>query len=584
MTVARMFAVILAVLSLVLFAWCIFVGVGRFALDPVLPEHQVWALLLAALIEFFDWLVIIVVAAALLAFSLASTAVPRTRVRGTVLAWARPVLVMVVILGVINGLWFGLIASRVELRLQQYSYQSRTARRTVQEAEQLLSREQFVLAEEQILLHQALVGESDRAMDILQAARAGRVAEEETRRERQPDGRSGAGVRASEVSELSVADLVGQARDFMRRGDYFSAHFFASLAVEQSVTPRQDARSLQAEALNRIEAGAREIDEAEARSLYLDKILAYQAYQRGETMPEQAIEAFFRFQDLQERIPRDPDVQRFLPLAAEQVSRISFFVEDARSNQVLPGRSRLVFVNRRTSSVIELVSVDHVVRVRGGDYFYGIEVMRLDRNNFDRPLLHVHAPFGKRIGERLVLRAVRREGDFRDGPGNTVQLQVFADQDADFDGELFLYPTVDEIVRYAGGPEALSALALPDLLGLPEVLERIGRPVGPARVALLRRILRIAGFFILAIGAVASGRRFRSRYLGRPPVLVILLIPALFYILWRLVEIARFVIGAAADTLAVWTTPGTAIMIIVGAVAVGTVYTVASLARQTFDS
>lgn len=550
MSAGKIFSSLLAVLLVLLVGWSIFDAVGRLAVDPPLAHLRFAAYFRATLLAMFEHFSFIVVLSAILTFSLFLSPSHLGSAGTRLIAVARPVLYVVLTAGILNGLWFSLLAPRAELRMQQIVHQSRTARDSLVEARDLLDRQDWDNAETQLLLYQAIVGETEEVADLLRRARAGQLEVEQRLRADRSGIETGAIQWVSEAASMSVAELVTRARDYLRERDYFSAHHYATLAVEQSRTPRQDARSIQAEALNAIERGSLAQDEAEARQIYRDKVAAYEAFRRGETIPEQALEAFYRFQDLERIIPDDPDVRRFAPEARRRAEEISFFIEDARTNQALPGRNNLVFINRRTAGGVELVAVDHLVRVPAGDFFYGVEIIRTVTNESLLEVeLHVQAPYGKAIGDRLIMRAVPREREDLAGPAGLRGPVFLAGSPDRLNGSLVLHRPVDEFARYAGGPDAIATLTLPELIEITPVVTRLGRTPRDFYAEMIRRLFRLGGFFVVSLVAIALGWKFRSQYVGRPSIGVLLLVPLMVWVAWWTLGTARQFVEAAAEFL-----------------------------------
>lgn len=600
MSPGKAYALVLLVLVLLLGAWSLVAGLGDVFMEPPLPHLRFAAITRAVLLQFFSSLSALLVVCGLITFSLFLSSLDMESADakssmgspggagGTAkrfIALVKPVMIIVIVLGIINGVWFGVFAPRAELRVQQIGQQTRTAADAMKEAERLILQESWTGAEEQLLLYQALVGETEYVADMLRIARAGILEDDQIRR---TGWLTASGTDADddpqwlrEAREMTVAELVSRARQYLNQGDFFSAHHFASLAVSQSRTPRQDARSIQAEAFNAIERGSLARDEAEAREIYRAKVAAYEAFRLGETIPEKALEAYYRFRDLEDRIPEDPDVRRFAPQAQRQVRLISFFLEEARSNQAVRGRSNLVFVNHRGRDHVELVVIDDLVRVPSGDYLYGIEIMRTGGSgeHGEAVRLHARAPFGKIIGDRLVMRAITREGDFRDTDSHVVGPHFLRGSSRDLDGGLVLHHTAEEIARFGGGPDALATLSLPELAQLSPLMERLGRSPAAVHSVLMSRIFRIGGFFVLALLAPALGWRLRSRYVGRPPVVVLVLLPVIIWVVWWIIAVLRFLLTSVSSVLTSMVPLVPAVIIATVAVIMAIILSLFSLAR-----
>ncbi|POQ99024.1 hypothetical protein AU468_11600 [Alkalispirochaeta sphaeroplastigenens] len=538
--------------------------------------------LLSLIVLFFEIFPVVVAAAGLFCFSLVVSPREIGPAGSGLLPGIPVILVVVVALGVVNGIWVGALAPLAESRLRQEEHRAITARNAMAEAEFLLGQGDDQGAEELLLLHRTLAGESEASSELLRRARSLRLAREEQRR---VVGEPSLGEvrRFASASSLTAADLLARGRDYFEAGDFFSAHYFATRALEQSSFPREDARVLRAEALNAIERGALDRRGAEDRRFYQDKVTAYQAFLQGQAVPERALEAYYRFQDLQDRRPDDPDVRRFAPEVFRQVQEISFFVETARAYQTVPGRGDLVFLNRQDETVLEIIQVDHLVRIREGDFFYGLEVLRLDPARPEEPILHLRAPYGIALGDQLILRAVRRQGDYQDQAEARVPLFFYRGSPDDFEGALRLHHSVESIARFGGGPGAFHLLTLPELFGLPRILERLGQPQRFARAAALFRVLRMGGFFVLALAGISLGWCFRSRYLGRPPLAVLAMVPVLIWALWWAVALGRYLVGSVADLLAREVSFSTGLLLVAVGLAGAVLAVMTSLARQEVD-
>lgn len=578
MSAGKAFLLVMSILLVMLLIWAIITSVGNALVEPPL-EHLWFALIVRSVLHtFFEHFVAALVMCGLLTFSLLVSPSDLGEIGTGLIRSLRPVLYVILVAGILNGIWFGVFAPRTELRIQQIAHQSRTARDALSTARQHLNDRSWATAEEQLLLHQALVGETEEVADLLRQARAGLIEEEQLRRAMREQPRREESPRVHEAREMTVAEMVSLARRFLEQEDFFSAHHFATLALEQSRTPRQDARRIQADALNAIMGGTRLRTDESIRQIYQDKVAAYEAFVRGETIPEKALEAYYRFQDLERRIPEDPDVRQFVPLARERARRVSFFVEEARSIEMLPGRSNLVFLNRRTAEGVEVISVDTLVRVRTGDYLFGVEVMRTGENG--RVLLHLRARYGKVIGDRLVMRAILQEGEFRDGEANVTGPIFYVGSPSDLEDALVLHHRVDDFARFAGGPDTLTTLSLPELVRLSPVMSGLGRTPHLVHAALMNRLLRIGGFFIIAFFSVSLGWRLRSRYVGRPPLIVLLLLPVVLGIIWWAVTLLRYLLHVSTTVVASLLPLSAAIAVTALGIIVGTVLAVFALAQQ----
>ncbi len=572
------FFVILLVGALILLSFS--VAAALRSLGAVLPLEPVRTIFLsiAWMPTFFDYLIVVVVSAALITFSLALSSYDLGG-SGRLIEAARPVLVTIIVLGIVHGFWIALAGPAVDLRIQQIAYRSRVARFALDTVEQSQAVGNYDEALEHALLYRSIFGDDydlEATIRVLQAAIDERAREIRfAARPPVPDDLP----RAAEQEELTIVDLINSARMFLERGNYYSAHYYATIAVQQSGDTRADARRVQSEALRAIEGESWRIEEESQRTLYRDKLNAYQLLVRGERDPRALVDAYYLFQELAARAPDDPDVRRYSAVAEERVAAISFFVEEARTFRALPGRNELIFFNRRSDEMSELIVVDTIVQAPSGDFFYGIEVFRreLDRT------VHFRIPYGKRIGSTLVLRALRQGGMPSDGAANMVLPHYLSGAPVDdaFGEVIPLQLDVPEILRTSGGQRAMSTFSLEELIRIPRALSALGQPVRYATIELALRFVRIMGFFVVSVYAVALGWRHRSLYIGSPPLTVFALLPILPVAVWWTVDVTRSVLLAAVTTISAHADPSTVFIGTVSVLSAAVVGSFVSLARQS---
>lgn len=530
---------------------------------------------------FFDHLTVAVVVSALVTFSLLLNPYDLGST-GRLIPAVRPILVGVVGIGILNGLWVVLLGPSVEFRLDQLEYQSRVAANARERSQGLEAQQRYDDAVAALRLYRTVVGSSeelDKEIEDL-SVRAG----QQRRRAREEQRRGGATTfaRAFEVEGLSGPEMLRRAREALDAGNLYTAHYYASILAERSEFRREDALELQAEALNAIEDGIRRREEQAERSLFQDKLQAYQLMQRGNTDSRALVEAYYRFQDLRERAPDDPDIERYAGAVEEQLREISFFVDEAVDAQTFPGQQNVVFRNQRSGAFSELISAEQIIDAPQGTYLYGVEVLR-----WDDPTVQFTAPYGKRIGDMLVLRAVHRHrGD--DGAGVeeyvVAPTYVRGEPDRDNSGEVIpLQLDVDQMMLVAGGLETLDTRSLVGLLQAPAAYSTAGHIVAPVHTELIYRILRVFGFFVAVFYSISIGWRYRSLYIGRPPLLVLLLVPLLPWVTWWVVTLLRSLADSVLRALVLNGDPITTVSVATGAMVVALLLAIASAARQRIE-
>ncbi len=505
---------------------------------------------------------------------------------GRLMPAVHSILVVIVAVGVVNGLWFAVIGPSVEQRLDQIVDRSHIAETSLERSRQLEAQERYEEALAVLRIYRAVVGSSQDLEDELEELAV--AAGQERRRAREAGRRGGdtTFARAFEVEGLSVPELIRRAEGALDAGNFYTAHYYASRAANYGENPREDAARLQAEALNAIEDGIRQRDEREERSLFQDKLAAYQLMQRGDTDARALVEAYYRFQELRERAPNDPDVNRYAQEVDERLQEISFFVDEAVDALVFPARQDVVFRNDRSGEFSELISAGRIIDAPHGTFLYDVEVLRRGAQD-----VHLTVPYGKRIGNMLVLRAmVRSGGDSGGTTGDRVDEYVVVprylqgEADSDQLGEVIpLQPEVDQLLLVAGGLETLDTLSIPALFRAPAAYDAAGHVVAPVHAELIYRIIRIVGFFVVAFYSISIGGRHRSLYIGRPPVLVLLLVPLLPWATGWVISLVRSVADSVLRTLVVTGASAVTVVIVSGVMLVGLLLAIASVARQTVE-
>lgn len=575
----RILSLVTAAIVIVLVS-SVWLGFGDLdAADP-LPSLAPAYALRAWIPHFFAYLPVALVSALAIAFSFLVS--PLDLGQGRLLVRARVTVGTVFIFIALHALNVVVLGPAVERRLEQIEFRSRFVRVAWDEARQAADEERWDEAASKARLVRDLGGASDDVTTFIQDAEI-RANVAATQAATALPGAERSTPRAVEREARDVATLVADARAAFESGDFYTAHYLATRAIELSPTDRLDARRLRSLAFDAIERTSRELLEAGERALYERKRDAYLAFVAGASSPERAVEAYYAYEALAQMVPEDPDVRRYRPLAVEQLANVAFFVEDARAQASLPGVGDVWFHNRTTADWIEFVSFDHVVRVRTGDYVYGVEVLRLAREEGDpsRIVAHGRAPYGKLISGTLVLRAVSRDA----GPDGAVEQfgPVGVDGSDPVETAIPVELALDDIVGLSVPAAELNTLALGALIAAPELYARVGRPVTALYAEILRRVFLLGSVPIALLGAIAFGWRMRNRYIGRPPWYVALGLPIIPLVIWR--EAVPFAYGLENVTRLMARTlpPAAAIAILAAVSVVGIVVCLALIATSTVE-
>lgn len=314
---------------------------------------------------------------------------------------------------------------------------------------------------------------------------------------------------------LSALEYFRMAQGYFGRGDFYSAHLYATRAAD--IDPgRADARRLAAQAWARIE-GSVPRGESPEHTLFARKKDGYTALVSNDPLT-----AYYIFTDLKRTNPKDPDVVRYYGMSLAAVKRISFFTDEFSLFDAVPGNTGLLFRNGNRGGEVELVSVGKEAAVGADEYFRNIEVVRFDSSGVK---LHFSAPYGKRVKDELLLLAVDRRN-----PSVFFKPQ-FYEGGASGPAMLRLEFRPDEFDLLAKSRLPLDGSNIGELVAMRPVMERAGFDSGVVRQEILFRIFQPIEFLFLSALVLIAGIRLRSPRAVRPPVFQLLFGSALFTVI-----------------------------------------------------
>ena len=97
------------------------------------------------------------------------------------------------------------------------------------------------------------------------------------------------------------------------------------------------------------------------------------------------------------------------------MAQTTFFLDEARKMETLPGTQGILFLNGRDKDAAEAVYIGKMVEQSRGDaYFYDIEAVRYDAAG--AVTWHFSAPYGRREGDSILMHCVDRTDTRRPVP------------------------------------------------------------------------------------------------------------------------------------------------------------------------
>ena len=316
-------------------------------------------------------------------------------------------------------------------------------------------------------------------------------------------------------SVVGAQALMEKAQGYFASKDWFSAHYYAQKA--NLLDPRRtDALRLAAEASQMLAEAAAPGPQkrCHARRAVQKKREAYLLLSGGNSL-----EAYYSFTKLAVLYPQDRDIATYLGIASEEVSRKSFFLDEARRVEALPGVERILFYNRVGADGMEAVAFGRMVQAREGTYFLDVEAMRYDAAG--NVAWHFRAPYGKLQDSTILLRCVDRNN----AAVQFVPLYLQGTGPAQERAFLRMAPAQDELQFLSTQKDTLADAGPVELWRLRDSLGSFGLSRVALTVQLVMKLVMPFAFLILSLLALPFGWAFRARSGAAPSGFAVLLVP-----------------------------------------------------------
>jgi hypothetical protein len=389
------------------------------------------------------------------------------------------------------------IAPGARVRAEEMKGNSSFAEGSLEEAERLAARGEYGDALLYFDYYISIDPQNDEVRDLREEAAAALELDEGDEESEEEPGRGG------RLLDQNAGDLIQAAREFLARRDYYSAHYYATIASKLDPA-RDDAKRIASEAWNRISEAEFSREASAMGDLYSRKKAAYEELNRGNV-----VRAYYLFRDLAEEYPMDPDVRTFGREALDRLKRESFFIDELEHANQIPGRHRVFFVNRRDENLRELVYFERMVPLGRLAYVYGVEIMGISPSG--KPLYHLATPAGKIMegsdGGILMLKSVDRE---REG---VVYAPEFYTGEANFSTAniLKIIPPIQILPGFSLTESSLRLQRINELLALRPGYALRGFHAGALEIELVMRLMRPFGLLIFCYLSIALGWMLRLR-------------------------------------------------------------------------
>jgi tetratricopeptide (TPR) repeat protein len=313
----------------------------------------------------------------------------------------------------------------------------------------------------------------------------------------------------------SAEGLVAKARSSFAQGDWYSAHYFAQQASRLDPS-RSDALRLAVQAWDRITSAERASADAAQMELFQKKTAAYALLAKR----NDPVAAYYAFLALSVRYPKDQDIATYLARAGEEARKVSFFLDEVRGIETLPGTRRILFLERKERGSIEAVFIGKMIETaQGTAYLFDTEAIRYAPSG--AVAWHFTAPYGKLHGGVLLMQCLDGSNpDLRSLPLYHQGARPAAERNL-----LALRPTVEELRALSMDRGALSAMGLPELWRLRTDLGSLGISRESLNMEMAKKAVMPFAYLILALFSLSLGWALRDRTVGRPSAFSIILVP-----------------------------------------------------------
>lgn len=206
-----------------------------------------------------------------------------------------------------------------------------------------------------------------------------------------------------EIQGETVTSLLKKAQDAAQKEKWFDAHYYAYLALaigNKTDINFQDASLLAGEAWNHL-FDPTEIKETAAQILFKKKLEAYRTFIRGDN-----IEAYYLFLEIanySDVAARDPDVVKFLALAAQRVENQCFYIEEVENLRRFETHNNVYFSIPHDDGSRDVVFIRGITPIKnsGGlvQYLRGLSIFTYAKDG--KFFRSIYVPYAKMLSERV---------------------------------------------------------------------------------------------------------------------------------------------------------------------------------------
>ena len=358
---------------------------------------------------------------------------------------------------------------------------------------------------------------------------------------------SGLGERRSRSSELTVDKLIGLAKHSEQEEDYFTAYYYANLALSVARVGSEE-RALAGTYANsvweKLSSYTDDSDELEKRWRFEVKTIGFNDLSSSDAAA--ITRAYYTFKMLADLEPSDAEARRYLLESAEKLRKVAFFTDEVEDIRIMPGIRDALFLNRRSeTNQTELVSIGKIIAADSGIYVQDIEVVMFDSEGNIR--CHFSALFGKVMVGPEGTPSVYMRGIDPDQPdGGMLPMMYSETGDVECPEVLPLQIDLQTTGPLVTAGKPYNELGLRGMWGRENLLAELGYRKEPIQVEMLYRVSVLFSFLVLSIASMAFGWRLKTEN-GLPPIITLVILPVLPFACYVITEaylyFHRLVIG-----------------------------------------
>ncbi|MCX7786754.1 MAG: hypothetical protein N2442_03545 [Spirochaetes bacterium] len=343
-----------------------------------------------------------------------------------------------------------------------------------------------------------------------------KIREKEREQQVQPSIKPQEPMTILKFKELTFQDLQEKAIQYYQEQDFVAAEYFSLMALKLKPNHPEMLRLLASSqnTLNRIRLTP---DQEARRSLFQAKQQGYEYLKQGDP-----ISAYYHFQELSKRHPKDSEIAKYLHQAYEEVKKKAFFQDEISLVTGEPLASDLLFKNSFRNGLHEFLFFSKIIATGPSSYYvFDIEGIGIEESG--KVAYRFKAPFGKFVDSTLLMHCLNR----KDPNLSSKPTYMYGDPPTEPSTILPIKLKPQDLVSLARlihspmeTPFA-TAISLIDLFPVASI-----EPM-PVVHSLL---MRLQGPFIclnISVLVLILGRMLHSKYYTRPPLITYLSIPFL---------------------------------------------------------